>query len=151
VADAVKLLAVLALHLVLTGLPIVAAMLAGAALGVRRVPLLIVFGLAASGLVAILAFWAFYASALFGRTFTYLVPLGSLLLSAVCLRGGRVQRGLLRELATPLGLWALGSAFLLFLGFLHGGTADPLGMASTRFSSQLPSDNLMPGWFADYF
>lgn len=150
-ADAVKLLAVLALHLALTGLPIVAAMLAGAALGMRRVPLLIVFGLAASGLVAILAFWAFYASALLGRSFTYLVPLGSLLLIAVCLRGGRVQRGLLRELATPLGLWALGSAFLLFFGFLHGGTGDPLGMASTRFSSQLPSDNLMPGWFADYF
>ena len=39
------------------------------------------------------------------------------------------------QLATPLALWALGSAFLVFLGFLHGGTDQPLGMAMTRFSA----------------
>lgn len=150
-ADAVKLLAVLALHLVLTGLPIAAAMLLAAALGVRRTPLLLAIGLAASGLVAILAFWAFYASLRLGRPFIYLVPFGSIVLIVACLRSGRIERGLLRELATPLGLWALGSAFVVFFGFLHGGTGDPLNMASLRFSSQLPPDNLMPSWFADWF
>jgi hypothetical protein len=151
VADAVKLLAVLALHLVLTGLPIAAAMLLAAALGVRRTPLLLALGLAVSGLVAILAFWAFYASPLLGRTFGYLIAFGSLALVVACLGSGRVDKGLLRELATPLGLWALGSAFIVYLGFLHGGTGEPLAMASTRFSSQLPSDNVMPSWFADWF
>jgi hypothetical protein len=151
VADAVRLLAVLSLHLVLTGLPIAAAMLFAAATGLRRPPLLLCIGLATSGLVAILAFWAFYASPLLGRSFGYLVPLGSLSLIAVCLRGGQIERGLLRELATPLVLWALGSAFIVYLGFLHGGTGDPLGMATTRFSSQLPSDNVMPSYFADWF
>ena len=150
-ADAVKLLAVLALHLILTGLPIAAAMLLAAALGVRRTPLLLAIGLAASGLVAILAFWAFYASLMAGKAFIYLVPLGSLLLIVVCLRAGQIERSLLRELATPLALWALGSAFLVFFGFLHGGTGDPLNMAALRFSSQLPPDNVMPSWFADWF
>jgi hypothetical protein len=151
VADAVELLAALALHLVLTALPMVAAMLLAAALGLRRTPLLLCAGLAAGGLVALLSFWAFYASVMVGKTFIYLVPLGSLLLIAACLRSGRVDRGLLRELATPLGLWALASAFLVFFGFLHGGTGDPLNMAALRFSSQLPPDNVIPGWYADWF
>jgi hypothetical protein len=151
VDNALQLLVVLSLHLVLTALPMVAAMLFAAAAGERRVPLLLCIGLAAGALVAILAFWSFYASALAGRTFSYMVPLGSLLVIVACLRGGRIARGLLRELAVPLGLWALGSAFLVFFGFLHGGTGDPLNMAALRFSSQLPPDNVMPGWFADWF
>lgn len=126
-------------------------MLLAASLGERRTPLLLGIGLAASGLVAILAFWIFYASPLLGRTFGYLVPFGSLALVVACLRSGRIEQKLLRELATPLSLWALGSAFVVYLGFLHGGIGDPLGMATTRFSSQLPSDNVMPSWFADWF
>ncbi len=150
-ADAAHLLAVLALHLTLTGLPIAAAMLLGAAAGLRRPPLLLAIGLATSGLVAILAFWAFYASPLLGRTISYLVPFGSLILIAACLRGGRIERRLLVALAVPLALWALGTAFVAYLGFLHGGWDEPLGIATTRFSSQLPSDNVMPSWFADWF
>jgi hypothetical protein len=151
-ADAVNLLAVLALHLVLTALPLVAAMLAAAACGLRRPSLLLCVGLAASGLVAILSFWAFYASLMVGKTFIYLIPLGSLLLIVACLRSGDIDRALLRQLATPLALWALGSAFLLYLGFFHGGSGDPLGMAAFRFSGgQLPPDNVIPGWFADWF
>lgn len=150
-ADAVKLLALLVLHLVLTGLPIAAAMVLAAALGVRRTPLLLCIGLAASGLVAILAFWAFYVSPLLGSSFGYLVAFGSPALIVVCLAGGRVDRRQLRELAIPLALWALGSAFIAYLGFLHGGLDTPLKMAATRFSGQLPSDNVMPSWFADWF
>ncbi|MFL5898119.1 MAG: hypothetical protein ACJ76D_06595 [Solirubrobacterales bacterium] len=150
-ANAVSLLAVLALHLFLTALPLVAAMLLGAAAGARRVPLLLGIGLLASGLVALISFWAFYASLTVGKSFIYLVPLGSLALIAAFLRSGRIERALLRELATPLALWALGSAFLVYLGFLHGGSGDPLNMAALRFSSQLPPDNVIPGWFADWF
>jgi hypothetical protein len=151
VADAARLLGILTLHLVLTGLPILAAMLLAAEAGVRRTPLLLAIGMAASGLVAILAYWAFYATPLLGRSFGYLVVLGSLAAIAVCLRRGKIDRALLVELAVPLSLWALASAFIVYLGFLHGGTADPLGMSTTRFSSQLPSDNVMPSWFADWF
>lgn len=151
-SDAVNLLALLSLHLVLTALPLVAAMLAAAAAGVRRPSLLLCIGLAASGLVAITSFWAFYASLLVGKTYMYLVPFGSLLAIVACRRGGRIERALLRELATPLALWALGSVFLTYLGFLHGDGGDPLGMAALRFSGgQLPPDNVIPGWFADWF
>jgi hypothetical protein len=151
VGNAAGLLAALALHLVLTALPMAAAMLLAAAIGLRRTPLLLCVGLAVGGLVALLSFWAFYASVMAGKTFIYLVPLGSLLLITACLRSGRLDRGLLRELATPLGLWALASAFLVFFGFLHGGSGDPLNMAALRFSSQLPPDNVIPGWYADWF
>ncbi|MGE5335955.1 MAG: hypothetical protein ACM3JL_00860 [Nitrososphaerota archaeon] len=151
IADSGRLLADLALHLTLTALPIAAAMLLGAAAGLRRLPLLLALGLAASGLVAILSFWAFYASLLVGKTFIYMVPGGSVLVIVATLRSGRVERGLLRELGTPLALWALGSAFIVYLGFLHGGSGEPFQMASVRFSSQLPPDSAIPGWFADWF
>src|SRR6186997_789796 len=105
--------------------------------GVRRTSLLLAIGLGASGLVAIFAFWAFYASPTLGRSFGYLVAFGSLGIVVVSLWGRRIEVELLRELAVPLALWALASAFVVYLGFLHGGTADPLGMSTTRFSSQL--------------
>lgn len=149
--EAATVLPILAMHLVLTALPLVAATLLAARLGLRGTPLLLAIGLAASGIVAMLAFWAYYAAPSIGRSFSYLVPLASLVLVADCLRGGRLDRQLLRNLATPLALWALGSTFLVFLGFLHGGTGEPLQMAATRFSSQLPPDNIIPGYFADWF
>jgi hypothetical protein len=150
-SDAASLLPILALHLALTALPAVAATLLAARCGLRSVPLLLAIGLASSGVVAVLAFWAYYADPLIGKTVSYLVPLGSALLIADCLRGGRIDRDLLRDLAVPLALWALGSAFLVFLGFLHGGISEPLQMAQTRFSIQLPPDNMIPGFFADWF
>ena len=141
----------LALHLVLTGLPGAAAALLAARNGVREVPILLAIGLAASGLVAALAFWAYYAEPEVGETWLFVALFGSIGVIGWSLRGGRIDPALLRGLAVPVGLWALGSAFVVFLGFLYGGTGDPLQMASTRFSEQLPPDNLMPSYFADWF
>jgi len=138
-------------HLALTGLPLAAATLCAARLGVRRVPVLLAIGLAASGAVGLLGFWAFYASPLVGKSFAYLVLFGSILLFVWSLYGGRLERSLLRALSTPLLLWALGSGFLLFLGFVHGGIDTPLATASTRFSHPLPGDNAIPSFFTDWF
>jgi hypothetical protein len=149
--ESLHVLALLALHLALIGLPVLAAMLGAAHLGLRGTPLLLAVGLAVSGLLALLTFWAFFAAPLLGETVSFLVPGLSLLVIVLVLQGGRVDRGLLAELAVPLGLWALGSGFLLFLGFLHGGTEDPLVISATRFSSPLPTDNILPGYFADWF
>jgi hypothetical protein len=150
-SDSVTLLLLLLARLALTGLPGVAAALFAARCGERRVPLLLAIALAASGGVATLAFWAYYADPSVGQTFAWFALLGSLLLAGWSLWGGRLERGLLRELATPLALWALGSAFLLFLGFAHGGVDTPLTTAASRFSGQLPNDNDIPRFFSEWF
>ncbi len=146
-----KLLLLLIAHLVLTGLPGVAAALFAARRGVREVPVLLAIGLAASGGVALLAFWAYYGDRLLGETFSYFALFGSVMTVGWALYGGKIDRELLSRLATPLALWALGSGFILFFGFLHGGTGEPLIAATTRFSHALPTDNQIPIFYAEWF
>jgi hypothetical protein len=43
----------------------------------------------------------------------------------------------------------LGTVFVLSLGFLYGGEANPIGLAQTRFSHPLPPDNYLPLYFAE--
>ena len=119
--------------------------------GLTRVPLLVVLGLAGSGVVGLLAFWAAYAGVEIGETFAFFVVFGSFLLAGLSLWGGNLDRRLLTRLAEPLALWMLGAAFLLFLGFVHGGSAEPLVMATTRFSHTLPTDAEIPNFFIDWF
>jgi hypothetical protein len=145
-----ELLWMLAEQLLLTGLPAAAAALWAARAGLRSLPLLLAVALAASGGVAILSFWLYYLEPTIGQAGSFFFAFGSALVVAWCLREG-VDRALLTALAIPFGLWALTSAFVLFLGFLHGGTEQPLLTAASRFSHQLPSDNDIPNFFADYF
>lgn len=149
--DSIELLLLLAAHLLLTALPLVAAALGAASLGVRQLPALLAIGLAASGAVAMLAFWSYYADPLVGEAFSYLVLFGSILLIAATLFRGNLDRLLLKRLAAPLALWGLGSAFVLFLGFVHGGADAPLITATTRFSHPLPGDNAIPIFYSDWF
>ncbi len=149
--DSAELLLLLAAHFVLAALPLLAAALYAARMGVRQLPVLLAIGLAASGAVAMLAFWCYYADPLAGEAFSYLVLFGSILLVGWTLHGGGLDRALLRRLATPLLLWGLGSAFVLFLGFVHGGTEEPLIAATARFSHPLPGDNAIPLFYADWF
>ncbi len=146
-----QLFAILAAHLALTALPGVAACLFAARRGVRSVPRLLAVALAASGGLAMLSFWAYYADPVVGESLSYFALFGSAALLAWTLYGGRIDSSLLQQLATPLLLWVLGSVFLVFLGFLHGGESEALGLATTRFSGQLPSDNYIPYFFADWF
>jgi len=145
-----ELLWMLAEHLLATGLPAAAAAALAARAGVRSVPLLLATALVGSGVVAIASFWLYYADPTLGQTGSFLFLFGSALVLVRCLREG-IEAALLRELATPFALWALAGAFVLFLGFLHGGTGEPLLTATTRFSHQLPSDNEIPRYFAEWF
>lgn len=149
--DSGTLLSILALHLVLTGLPGAAAALFSARRGVDRVPVLLAIGLAATGVLAIASFWAYYADPLLGKSLAWLVLFGSVAAIAWSLAGRRIDPALLRGLAVPAALWALGSAFILFLGFGHGGVDTPLATAGTRFSGELPSDADIPRFFAEWF
>jgi hypothetical protein len=149
--EALALLGGLVLHLALIALPAVALTLLAARAGIRSVPVLLAIALAASGAVGFLGFWAYYADRVLGETFSYLVLIGSPLLAFFALWGGKIERSLLGQLVVPLALWCLGSAFLVFFGFLHGGDQDALKMASHRFSHQLPSDNAIPYFFSEWF
>lgn len=149
--DSGTLLPILALHLALTGLPGAAAALYAARRGLGSVPLALAIALAASGAVAILSFWAYYADPLIGKSFAWLVLFGSVAAIVASLWGTRIDPALLRGLAVPAALWALGSAFVLLLGFGHGGAEAPLATSGARFSGPLPSDADIPRFFADWF
>lgn len=128
-----------------------AAALWAATRGERRLPVLLAVALAAGGIVATLAFWAFYWEPLLGESFSYFVIFSSAASIAWCLFKGGLDRELLRDLAIPFALWGLGSAFILFFGFLHGGADQSLGTAATRFRGPLPSDNDIPRFYAEWF
>ncbi|HEX5610217.1 MAG TPA: hypothetical protein VFX45_09010 [Solirubrobacterales bacterium] len=145
------LLEITAVHLVLTALPGVAAALIAARCGIRNVPVLLATGLAASGMLALLTFWAFFADPLVGETTSFLLLFGSVGIVAWLLWERQIEGALLRQLVTPLLLWGLGTYFLVFFGFLHGGTDLPLNTAATRFSGGFPSDNAIPSFFAEWF
>lgn len=146
-----ELLLLLVSYLALTGLPGAAAALAGARLGIDSVPILLVLALVASGAAAMAAFWAYYVDPLLGESLAFLFVFASVGSIGWALYERRIDPGLLRQLATPLLLWALGSAFLVFLGFAHGGTDSAIATSSIRFSHQLPGDNYIPQFFADWF
>lgn len=146
-----ELFLTLLVHLALTALPGVAAALLAARLGVRSVPVLLAAGMAATGVLAMVAFWAYYGDRTLGETVSYLVLFGSVALTAAALHGGRIERSLLRQLATPLGLWALGAAFIVFFGFMYGGSDEPIKVGATRFSGPMPADNLLPAYLVEWF
>lgn len=146
----VELLGLLVEHLLLTGLPAAAAALLASRVGLRSVPLLLGVALAASGAAAILCFWLYYATPTLGKAASVFFVIAPVAAIAWCWREG-IDRAVLRGLATPFTLWALASGFVLFLGFVHGGTGEPLLTATTRFSHQLPTDNEIPRYFAEYF
>jgi hypothetical protein len=146
-----ELIAGLAVHLVLLGAPGVAAAVFATSRGVRDVPIRLGIALAASGVTAFAAFWAYYADPVIGQTWDFLLLGGSALAVLWVWREGRLDREALAPLAVPLGLWILGSSFVVFLGFLHGGVDNAIPMSALRFSGQLPSDNDIPRYFTEWF
>lgn len=145
-----ELLTGLVAHLILIGAPGIAATLYAVRRGVKDVVLLLGIGLVGSGATALVAFFAYYANSLVGQGWDFLLFFGSVGLIVWCWREG-LDRDVLRQLRTPLLLWIAGSFFVVFLGFLHGGTDNAVTMSSFRFSAQLPSDNDIPRYFAEQF
>jgi len=138
-------------HGILIGLPAVAAVLLAMRRGLKSVPLLIGVGLVASGVLSYIAFWAYFAKTDVGTTYSFLLAGGSIVAIGFCWKEGGLDGDVLRQLRTPLLLWALGSAFVIFFGFLHGGYHNPIPMSALRFSGQLPSDNDIPRYFTEWF
>ncbi|HEY2715529.1 MAG TPA: hypothetical protein VGI73_04835 [Solirubrobacterales bacterium] len=128
-----------------------AAALLAARAGVRRVPIVLAIALAVSGAGAMLTFWAYYWSHDVGLAASLVLPLGSALLIGLSLWDWRPDRELARQLAIPFALWILATAFLVYLGFMHGGSGNAIESARSRFSGGLPTDNVIPAYFADWF
>jgi hypothetical protein len=129
----------------------VAASLLATRAGVRRTPVVLAIALAVSGCTALLTFWAYYADRVVGLAASLLVPLASALLIAIALWAWRPDSTQLRQLATPFALWVLATAFIVFFGFVHGGSEDALMTSANRFGSSMPPDNVIPSYFADWF
>lgn len=151
VHEASELLYLLIWHFALTGLPAAAAIAIAGRAGVRSVALLLAIALAAGGTAAMLAFWAYYAAPPIGDASAGLLVVVSVgvLIDATYRR--RLDGALVRALATPFLLWGCACVFVLFLGFAHGGTDTALGVSATRFTEQLPTDNDIPRYFAEWF
>ncbi|MCW2987905.1 MAG: hypothetical protein JWM24_843 [Solirubrobacterales bacterium] len=148
-----NLLVLAVVQLALTALPGIASTLLAMRLGARSVPVLLGIGLAGSGATALLAFWAYYLAPSLGGVCAYAIFFGSVALAIWCRPVAAEQKRLLRALSVPFGLWALGALFLIFFGFLHGGTEVALQTGATRFASQptqLASDNFIPSFFSDW-
>ena len=145
--DALLLACMTAMHLVLTALAGGAAVCVMARRGQGEVPVLLAAGLAGSGVAALLAFWAYFAGPAIGHVCASAIVAISLFFLVRDRRavGTRVRGHLL----VPLSLWCLGTLVLIFLGFINGGTIQPIATATIRFSHPLPSDNYLPLYFAD--
>jgi 4-amino-4-deoxy-L-arabinose transferase-like glycosyltransferase len=146
-----QLIAGLGVHLALLGAPGVAAALLATRRGVRNLPVVLGIALAASGVAAFAAFAAYYASPTLGQAWDFLLLAASIAAVVWVCRGDGFDRRLLRPLAVPLVLWILGTSFVVFLGFLHGGVDHAIPMSALRFSGQLPSDNDIPRFFTEWF
>jgi hypothetical protein len=116
----------------------------------RSQVLLIIVGLVASGAAAMLVFWGFYASPEVGKTLAFLIEIGAAAAMVSLWFGGK-GRAEMRELVTPLALWALASFFVVHLGFLHGWGGEAMTLAGGRFSHGLPNDNVLPETFSDWY
>lgn len=136
------------LHFVLTALPVAAGALLAARAGARSLAVRLAAGLATGGLAALLAFWAYYCAPALGTTFSWALLLVAVL---VVVRAVTTDRPAVRGLAAPIVLWGTASTFLIGLGFAHGGTGDAFETSSRRFSYQLPGDNQIPSYFAEWY
>jgi hypothetical protein len=129
-------------------MPVIGGSMCAAHFGVRDPGKLILWGLASSGIAAITAFWAFFLNHQIGLVFTFFLVFG--FGTAALVLGVRLRSQIdWRSLVTPLALWWLCSIFVTSLGFLYGGTANPLILATTRFSHALPNDNSLPLYFGE--
>jgi hypothetical protein len=140
-------------QMVVLAVPAVAATLAAIRLGVRSEPVLLGIALAASGGGAMLTFWAYMGPRWLGTPCAYALFFGSVAVAVWAWPRARGQRALLRSLAVPLGLWAVGGLFIVYFGLLHGGGENALETATSRFATDptpFATDSSIPLFFAEW-
>jgi hypothetical protein len=135
-------LIILAIHIALTLLPIVAGLLIAAKFGVTERLILLSIGLCSLMVTGYLTFWIFWASAAAGRTFSLLLT-PALLVVVVWLGVPRLT--VLKELGSefwpPFLLWVTSSLLIFSFGAMYTSSPQLTTTAQSRILAGLPIDN----------
>jgi hypothetical protein len=141
---------ILALHVLLTPLPVVAGLLVATAFGMRDRLLLLSVGLCSLLVTGYLTFWIFWASATAGRIFTILLtPALVVVVAWLGVRLRRHLRAIGSDLLRPFLLWVASSLLILSLGSMYSSSRILTSTAESRFVGALPIDNEVPLILAD--
>jgi hypothetical protein len=150
--QAATLLALLALHVVLSAVIMVASALVALRLGARRPVLLVAAAFAGWAVTGYAAVFVYLSQPAAGPVYSDAVlALGVVICAVLGWRLGETQRSALRLLIRPALLTCLTVVFVTTLGFMFGNIAHPTDVPTIRFSdstSRLPSDNAIPFFFA---
>jgi hypothetical protein len=107
---------------------------------------LLIVLLATAGL-AYAAFFAYFFSPALGRTFSYVIY-GGALAALIAKRRETLSRIAEPRFVFPLLLAAAVSVFYFASTFLYGGIESPEEVSLSRFLPWMPTDPLLPYWFA---
>ena len=147
-----RLLGLVVVLFAVTLLPAVAACVMAVARGVTSVLDLTTAGLLGIGTVGYGAFWLYFLNRAAGRIYSWVtlaLCIAIVVWAAASVRGRR-HLAVLRPLLTPVLLVALGSAFVLSLGFVYGKSSPLQEYGAARFGPPaLSVDNWLPKILAD--
>lgn len=133
---------ILAVHILLTLLPIVAGLLIATTFGVKDRLLLLSIGLCSLMVTGYLTFWVFWANAAAGRIFALLLT-PALVAAVVWLGVPRI--GVLKEIGLafwqPLLLWVASSLLIFSFGAMYTSSPQLTTTAQSRLVAGLPIDN----------
>ena len=136
---------ILALHVLLTLLPVVAGLLIATRFGMRDRLLLLSVGLCSLFVTGYLTFWIFWASATAGRIFTILLtPALVVLVVWLSVRLRRHLKPIGSDLLRPSLLWVASSLLIFSLGSMYASSRILTSTAESRFVAALPIDNEVP-------
>lgn len=133
---------ILATHIVLTLLPIVAGFLIATSFGIKDRLLLLSIGLCTLMVTGYLTFWVFWAAASAGRIFTLVLTPG-LVVVVVWLGVPRlpVLKELCSEFWQPFLLWVASSLLIFSFGAMYTSSPQLTTTAESRLVAGLPIDN----------
>jgi hypothetical protein len=134
--------------LVLLLLPTTACALVAARCGVTHWLLLLTAAVGGSGVLAIATFWAYLIDPRFGRGFAIALTAASALVLLEACRGRFATWRTLRPLAPVTALFAASGFFNAAMAYLHENFAIQPNPAANRYEVGLPSDNVVPWFFA---
>lgn len=136
---------IVAVHVLLTVLPVVAGLAVASALGVRDRLLLLSIGLCSLLVTGYLTFWMFWADATVGRIFALLLtPALAVVVALVGVPMRKHLKTIGSDLLRPFLLWVVSALLIFSLGSMYPSSRILTSTAKSRFVPALPIDNEVP-------